>query len=107
MDSECLEKLTVLTSFCIARLNSLPIPKREFYYIWRYVLVALGIVIEKCGVASKVKSICQDIDFDVVRNSVAKIMNAQYSAVTNEDIVKSLSKLCPCIVRVLALQKEI
>jgi hypothetical protein len=96
-NEECLEKIAIFVNFCTEGLDSLSIYKREFYYVWRYVLAELGVLIDKCNVSEKVKSACRDVDLNAVYTATHKILCAQYSSVTNEEVMHILSRLCICL----------
>jgi len=97
MNEICLEKIIILTNFCIEKLALLPISKQEFYYVWRYVLAELGVLIDECGILESIRSLCRDIELNNVRSITHRILYAQYSLVTNEEVIEILSKLCQCL----------
>jgi hypothetical protein len=102
VDEVCLEKVRIFTNFCVEKLGSLPISKREFYYIWRYVLAELGVLMDECDISEKVKSMCREIDVNSVRFATHKILYAQYSSITNEEVMQSLARLCQCLKHIMS-----
>ena len=93
----CIDKLRLFTSFCINQLHVLGVDKREYYYLWRYVLIELAFLAELCNVMHNIKEVCKDVDVERIVEARQKLLLAQYSAVSNNELLDMLAKLCRCL----------
>jgi hypothetical protein len=93
----CIDKLRLFTSFCINQLHVLGVDKREYYYLWRYVLIELASLAESCNIMRNVREMCKNVDVDRVAEARQKLLLAQYSAVSNNELLDMLAELCRCL----------
>ncbi|MDK6028360.1 hypothetical protein QPL79_03155 [Ignisphaera sp. 4213-co] len=91
------EKMRIFIDFCLKNIEKYNIDQREFYYIWRYIVIELGEIIRICNADDVLRNSCKEIDLSYLHTIVNRLLYAQYSSISNEEIIALLQKLCKCI----------
>lgn len=69
------------------------------HYISRYLIIIINMLITKLNVFDKLRLLCSEKSLEKLSELSMKFFHAEYSYVKDDDVVKLLKIVCPCIAR--------
>ncbi|MEL9939948.1 MAG: hypothetical protein QW348_05110 [Ignisphaera sp.] len=91
------EKMRIFKDFCLKNLDKIGIGEKAFYYIWRYIVIELDKLIQICKIEDDIADNCGRENLAKLHNAGNKLLYAQYSSVSNKEVIEILQTICRCV----------